>query len=717
MDYDELFKKYQSLLVEINALRAENKKLKGQLGIIEQPAVVISDKISEAMLASVINQRSEANRKIELYRSLFRGRNDVYAKRWKNREGKSGYTPVCLNEWKAGVCCKPKVKCSECSHKSYGSLDERVIEQHLKGNIVAGIYPMCLDETCYFLAIDFDDDGWEEDVAVLRGVCKEHNIPVAIERSRSGSGAHAWFFFEKQISATLARKFGTALLTYAMNQRHEITFKSYDRLFPNQDTMPKGGLGNLIALPLQMAARKDGNSVFIDDNFTPYVDQWEFLSDIKKLSEDIIETLIASLCQGNELGPLKSDDEEKAKPWETNIVLAKLGKNDFPQKVTVVKANMLYIFKMDFSQRALNNLKRLAAFRNPEFYKAQAMRMPTFNKPRIISCSDETEEYLCLPRGCEADVNKLFNEAKIDVDWVDKTNCGRNIDVEFDGKLKEEQQLAVNELIKCDNGVLSATTAFGKTVIAANLIAERKVNTLVLVHRQQLLSQWKDRLTEFLHINEELPVVLETKRGRKKSQSVIGQIGAGKDNLSGIIDVAVMQSLNSRGEVKECVKNYGMIIVDECHHVSAFSFEQILKSVNAKYVYGLTATPTRKDGHHPIIFMHCGPNRYQVDAKKQAEKRPFEHYVIPRFTSFRVPIDKDEKKISIQEIYAEVVSNEMRNQLIIDDIIKAYENDRNSIVLTERTAHVELLAKRLSERIPDVIVLTGGWELRIRGKD
>ena len=710
MDYEELFEKYRTVLIENEILKSENLRLKAQLGMIKQQAVV-AEEITQIKLISGINQSSEAKEKINILLSLFDGRTDVYAKRWQNKTGKSGYSPVCLNEWKADLCGKPKVKCADCSHKSYEILDEKVIEEHLRGNITIGIYPMHLDETCNFLAIDFDGSDWEQDIIVLRSTCKEFAIPVAIERSRSGNGAHAWFFFEEKISAALARKFGTALLTYAMNKRHEITFKSYDRFFPNQDTMPKGGLGNLIALPLQKNARKHGNSVFIDDNFKPYADQWEFLGDIKKLSEDKLEKLIVSLCYGNELGPLKRDDEEVQKPWETNRVVLKLTKDDFPIMITVVRANMLYILKDGFSSRALNNMKRLAAFRNPEYYKAQAMRMPIFNLPRIISCSDETPEYLCLPRGCEEDLISLFNEFKVDTEWMDEANCGRNIDVSFHGNLREEQQLAVNELIKYNSGVLSATTAFGKTVVAAKLIAERKVNTLVLVHRQQLLSQWKSRLAEFLRINEELPV-LEKRRGRKKSRDLIGQIGAGKNSLSGIIDVAVMQSLYNRGEVKECVKNYGMVIVDECHHVSAFSFEQILKNINAKYVYGLTATPTRKDGHHPIIFMHCGPVRYRVDAKKQAEKRPFEHYVIPRFTGLRVPLDKDEKELSIQEIYAEIVSNEARNQFIIDDVIKSYENGRNSIVLTERTAHVELLAKRLGEKIPNVIALTGGMGSR-----
>ncbi|HBW34449.1 TOTE conflict system archaeo-eukaryotic primase domain-containing protein [Desulfosporosinus sp. BICA1-9] len=737
MTFEELLEKYQALLLENGNLKEEITNLQTKLGVSEHRAILdgrsdnvfvdslfptpdtyteVSNHVSEGnTLQSNINSMSDPKDKIELFMSLFKGRDDVFAKRWENKKkGTSGYSQCCLNEWKTELCRKPKVKCTACSNKAYARLDEKAIGDHLRGrgNLVAGIYPLCLDDTCHFLAIDFDDGEWQKDISQLREVCSEFDFPIAIERSRSGNGAHAWIFFESPIAATLARKLGSALLTYAMNKRHEITFKSYDRFFPNQDTMPMGGFGNLIALPLQKAARSHNNSVFIDDNFEPFKDQWEFMTTLRKLSEDDVESLISKLCTGNELGILKKDDqEEPQKPWDINII--KLSMNDFPQSITIVKANMLFIPKTGISQRALNHLKRLAAFKNPEFYKAQAMRLPIFEIPRIISCSDETEDYLCLPRGCEADLKSFFAELKIEPEFIDETNPGRSIEVEFNGSLRDEQPQALFQLLKQDIGVLSGTTAFGKTVVAINLIAERKVNTLIIVDKVNLVTQWKRRLTEFLTINEALPDMFEIKKkGRKKANSTIGQLGAGKNNLNGIIDIAVMQSLNKMGDVNDCVKNYGMIIVDECHHISAFSFEKVLKSSNAKYVYGLTATPVRKDGHHPIIFMQCGSIRYKDDAKKQAAKRPFEHYVIPRFTSLRVPLDKNEKDVSIQELYSEIVVNEFRNQLIVDDIARSFESGRNCLVLTERTAHVELLLKKLRERIPEVISLTGGMGVK-----
>jgi len=642
--------------------------------------------------------------------SLFKGRDDVYAKRWESKKkATSGYSPVCLNQWQDGLCGKPKISCTKCANKFYAVLDKHVIEDHLRGSIVAGIYPMLSDETCYFLAMDFDEAGWQNDISMVREACTEFNIPVAVERSQSGNGGHVWFFFENRISATLARKFGTALVTFSMNKRHEIRFKSYDRLFPSQDTMPKGGFGNLIALPFQKSARKDNNSEFVDENFESYCDQWAFLSSMQRISEDRIESLISEICHGHELGILKIDEEEMQKPWETHKV--SLQKSDFPKQISIVKANMLFIPKAAISQRALNRLKRLACFKNPMFYKRQAMRLSTYGHPRVISCADETIDYLCLPRGCEIDLFTELEQLGINVYFIDKTNRGKKIDVKFNGYLRDEQPLALEHLVHHDTGILSGTTAFGKTVVAIKLIAERKVNTLILVDKISLLSQWKKQLSQFLIVNEPLPKMADTtgkKRGRKKKVDVIGQLGGGKNTLNGIVDIAVMQSVSRLGEVKDCVKDYGMIIADECHHAPAFNYENILKTTNAKYVYGLTATPTRKDGHHPILFMHCGPIRYRDNAKKQAEKRPFDHYIIPRFTSLKVPLNSDEKDVSIQELYSEIVDNDFRNQQIVEDVLSNYQQGRNCIVLSLRTAHIELLVKKLREEVPDVVMLMGG---------
>ena len=668
----------------------------------------INNKIIDTVfITNDINQSSPTVDKIQLFMSLFRGRNDVYAQRWQNKSDQSGYSPVCDNLWIPGLCYKPKIKCARCQNKKYAPLTESVIDNHLRGTTVVGIYPMSQGETCFFLAIDFDKEGWKEDISEVTMTCTQFDIPYTVERSRSGNGGHLWFFFTDEIPAPLARQFGTLLLTYSMDKRHEISFKSYDRLFPNQDTMPKGGLGNLIALPLQMQVRYNGNSIFIDKNFKPYPDQWTFLNGIKKLTEKELQGFISELASkhGNDLGDLKNSETDKNKPWIKKSFT--LQQQDFPKSIEIVRASMLYVEKAGLSQKALNTLKRFAAFQNPEFYKKQAMRLPTYNLPRVISCSENHENYLGLPRGSEDAVIELLESNKVKLNQIDFTQSGRLIDVEFNGELRADQQLAAQAMMKHDTGVLSATTAFGKTVIGAKLISQRKVNTLIIVHRQQLLNQWKKRLSEFLLVHETLPE-MSSKRGRKKQSDVIGQLGAGKNCLTSIVDIAIMQSLNTRGKVKSCVENYGMVIIDECHHVPSVSFEQIMKNVTAKYIYGLTATPSRQDGHHPIIFFYCGPIRYRVDAKEQAQKRPFEHFMIPRFTPFKTGFHKAADELTIQEIYSALIADEIRNQHIIDDVVQCYNKGRNCLVLTGRVAHVHTLCEMLERVIPEVIVLVGG---------
>jgi superfamily II DNA or RNA helicase len=374
---------------------------------------------------------------------------------------------------------------------------------------------------------------------------------------------------------------------------------------------------------------------------------------------------------------------------------------------------MLFIPKTGISQRALNRIKRLASFKNPMFFRQQSMRLPTYGHPVVISCADETKEFLCLPRECGEDLSNELERIGVHHEYLDKTNCGKHIDVDFKGQLRDEQSQALECLLQHETGILSGTTAFGKTIVALKMIAERKVCTLILVDKVNLLLQWKKKISEFLTINEKSPDpvgIAPKKPGSKKKRSIVGQLGAGKNTLGGIVDIAVMQSLSRKGEVKECIKDYGMIIADECHHASAFTYESILKSAPAKYRYGLTATPTRKDGHHPILFMHCGPIRYRDNPKKQAELRPFDHFIVPRFTSLRIPLGIEETESSIHDLYAEIINSESRNQQIIDDILANYKSGRNCLVLSLRTAHVENLAQKLRETVPesDVVELTGG---------
>lgn len=484
------------------------------------------------------------------------------------------------------------------------------------------------DNNCTFLCTDFDDKsckyGYKDDVLAFVGVCKEWNIPYAIERSRSGNGAHVWIFFEEPIPAFKARRLGNAILTEAMRHNGRMSFNSYDRFFPNQDRMPEGGFGNLVALPLQGQARKRRNSVFVDDDFLAYKDQWAFLYNINKVKDTEVDMLLnLHVCEG--LGALTTSSESK--PWGTPIP-QDISKGDFYSKIEIIKADKIYIPLKAVSAKVLNHLKRIASFKNPEFYSKQALRLSTCSTPRIISCFDITDDYLAMPRGCEDAIFSFLNENGVKYNIVDETNHGTPISVFFQGKEREEQLAAINALLIHSNGVLHATTAFGKTVTAAAIIARKKVSTLILVHSKALLAQWHERLTEFLSIDYVEPPVPK-KRGRHKKFSPIGCLDSTDDSLHGIVDIALIQSCLDGDSVKPIVENYGMVIVDECHHVSSITFENVLKGVKAHTVYGLTATPIRKDGHQPIIFMQCGPIRFSSDAKSRIAKQSFERCLIP----------------------------------------------------------------------------------------
>ncbi len=647
--------------------------------------------------------------KVAIYQNLFQGRDDVFAKRWySSTTQKSGYQPVCTREWNREFCDKRKYKCADCPNRQFAPLAYNDFFNHLAGKDtcgrdVIGLYPIRKDNTCCFLCTDFDDKscehGYKNDVLAFVNVCKTWNAPCYIERSRSGNGAHVWIFFDTPVTAYKARKLGNAILTEAMNCDVHLSFKSYDRFFPNQDTLPEGGLGNLVALPLQGMARRKGNSVFVDEDFNAYADQWKMLSQMHKLSEVELDLLL-QLHAVPTLGELSKTSE--AKPWEAPQMDATQSE-DNPKQIVLTRANMLYIPLASLSAKCVNVFKRIAAFRNPEFYEKQGMRLSTYNIPRIISCSEMTDDYLALPRGCEDAVCDILTQHGVKVAISDKTNHGHNINVTFRGKLREEQQKAMEAFAGHNFGTLSATTAFGKTVFAIGMIAMRKVNTLILVHNKNLLEQWKERLETFLQINENIEAP-EAKRGRKKKSSIIGCLYADKNTLHGIIDIALIQSCLSDGEAKPFVKDYGMVIVDECHHVSSVSFEQVLRQVTATYVYGLTATPIRKDGHQPIIFMQCGKIRFTADAKSQIENQEFKRLLIPRFTSFRSITSDCKTYIQVTQDLSE---DKIRNEFIVEDVRIAIQEGRTPLVLTTRTAHVKVLAQMLMPFADHVIQLVG----------
>ena len=698
LSYNDLLRERDELLKRVAQLLEENHQLRLQLD--KYIPRIHSNK--ETSFCNTLTLSFE--QKILLFQSILRGRTDVFARRWySNNTNKSGYQPVCLNEWNPTLCDKKKTKCAECTNRQFAPLDHDAIFKHLEGKDekardVIGIYPILEDNTCYFLCADFDDKnsehGYQSDVQTFVSVCRDWGLTPSVERSRSGNGAHVWIFFEEAIPCSIARKLGFAILTEATNRNGHISFKSYDRFFPNQDMLPEGGLGNLVALPLQGQARKQGNSLFIDDDFTPYPNQWEYLQNILKISSTQINTILETHLT-KDLGELATSTEER--PW----LLPKsqpLTRNDFPAQLSIVRANGLYVPIARLSAKVINHLKRIASFKNSEFYAKQAMRFSTFTTPRIICCAELNEQFLVLPRGCESAVVELLNENFINYSIEDQTYQGRDTEVTFNGELREEQHLALSKLTQHTNGILSAHTAFGKTVAAAALIAERKVNTLILVHTKALLEQWKNTLSRFLSIQYEVPDA-PIKRGRKKIFSPIGTLDSTGNHLSNIVDIVILQSCISNDDIKDFVRNYSMVIVDECHHVSAFQFERVLRFVNAKYVYGLTATPIRKDGHQPIIFMQCGPIRYTTK-NLSCQNRELR----PRFTTFKnISNEPRDYNQQIQEI----AKNDLRNHLIVSDVCEALELGRTPIILTQLTAHVHELAKLLDPHCSNVICLTG----------
>lgn len=708
---DSFQEKYNALVIKYNALLAENEKLKS---ILSQHGIVYSsikcaDESTAFSSITYPQIKLSLDEKIALFRNFFKGRDDVFARRWFNKATeKGGYQPVCINEWRRGICDKKKHKCAECPNRNFATLTNQDIYRHLEGKDengcdVIGLYVVTSDNKCSFLYADFDDKncthGYKNDVLAFIPICREWRIPFSIERSRSGNGSHVWIFFDQPIPAYKARKLGNIILTEAMKRNGRITFDSYDRFFPNQDKVPEGGFGNLIALPLQGKARKAGNSVFVDDQFLPFQDQWTYLYNVRKIDEDTVDALLTQ-HQQEDFGTLATSSENK--PWEIPVV-QDVSQEDFNGRLIIHKSDRIYIPLKSISDKASNHLKHIAAFKNPEFYSKQAMRISTYNIPRIICRADFTDEYLAMPRGCEDAIIDMLYSLKIDYEIVNNTNHGKPIGVTFKGKERDEQLDAINALMPYSNGVLSATTAFGKTVTAAVLIARRKTNTLILVHSKALLMQWHERLSEFLDIDfteEEI----SKKRGRKKAFSPVGCLDSTSNTLHGVIDIALMQSCFENDEVKPFVKEYGMVIVDECHHVSSITFENVLKHVTAHYVYGLTATPIRKDGLQPIIFMQCGPIRFFADAKAQIQKQSFQRYLVPRFTSYRPVTDDKQSFTALSQSLAE---SEIRNNLIIEDVLNVVAAGRTPIILTARTSHVELLAEMLKQHVANIIQLTG----------
>jgi len=712
-EVEQLRQQLKKITAERDRLLAENRRLLGDSQYQQGPYHLakrnlnspVTGILSNAEIDSLtshhkVNNESSLSEKIRLFRSLFRGREDVFAKLWENkRSGRVGYAPACSHEWDHILCGKPRVKCGNCPNRNLIPITDNILQNHLEGKHTIGIYPLLPDGNCHLLAIDFDKHSWLEDAGAFFETCHKIHVPAAIERSRSGTGAHVWIFFAEVVTASEARKLGCYLLTETMSRRYQLGMDSYDRFSPNQDTTPKGGFGNLIALPLQKEPVDKGNSLFLDSSFTPYQDQWAFLASLERVKSSALSEIVKATIKNDQVMEVRTISyQEEDQPWMTpspKQLRAPLHIGSFSDKVKIVVSNLVYIEKQGLPSTLLNQIKRLAAFQNPEFYKKQKLRLSTALTPRVISCSEEFSHYLGIPRGCLAELQELLESIGIQSELVNECFPGKEIAVAFHGQLTSAQEKAVSALLLYDNGVLVAPSGSGKTVVGINMIAARKVNTLVIVHRRPLMEQWRAQLANFL----------------EAEPSTIGQIGGGKDRRSGFIDVAMLQSLIKKGQVENLVTEYGQVIVDECHHLPAVTFEQILRRAKSRYVLGLTATPYRRDGHHPIIFMQCGPVRHVISQKDQKSQRLLQHRLICRDTNFTLP--SQESELSIHDIYALLVKDEARNKLILDDLCQVLEEGRSPILLTERRDHLEYFADILKTMF-NVVVLRGGMGNRQR---
>jgi superfamily II DNA or RNA helicase len=671
---------------ELDRLRRENARLIGLLkahGIAWQPEAPTAISVADG---SSGHRPLSTQQKLALFQRLFRGRNDVYAMRWEStKSGRSGYAPACANEWQEGICEKPRVACRDCSHRQLLPLTDAAIYGHLAGEQTLGLYPLLENDHCFLLAVDFDEQDWRDDARAFWRSCKELEVQAALEISRSGQGAHVWVFFEEAIPAKDARRLGAALISHTCAATRQLQLSSYDRLFPNQDAMPKGGFGNLIALPLQKEPRQRGCSVFVDDALEPYADQWAYLASLQRMTASAVEQVIQSAT--GEAHPLDLsfiDAEDLATPWQASSPLPKLH-GTLPASLRLTLADQLYVERTGLPQPLVNRLVRLAAFANPAFYKAQAMRLSVWNTPRVIGCAENFPQHIALPRGCMEAVQTLLEEQGIQADLVDERQCGSALNLTFAGQLRQDQDGAVSAMLRHDIGVLQAPTGFGKTVVAAAIMAHRNVNTLVLVHRAELLRQWQERLQTFLNAPPE----------------VIGYIGGGKAKPSGRLDIALIQSLVRQGEVNQLVQNYGQVIVDECHHIAAASFEAVLRQVKARYVLGLSATPVRRDGLQPILFMQCGLIRHRAAHPAGA---PQTLELVSRTHQLPAALPND---LPIQELMRQLAEDQRRSNQIAAEALTAWQEGRKVLVLSERTDHVTAIAAALEPDVPELFVLHG----------
>ena len=665
------------LLAELEALRAENARLRDLLGMDSRagemqaagwsPTLFGVQPQPPAATTPPVDRSSSRIAKVALFRSLFAGRDDVYAQRWENqRTGKGGWGPAVAGGW--GNARRPD--------REYLPLTDEVVERHLAGQIQAGLYPLLRGDTCRLLVCDFDGPGWVLDSLAYLDAARVAGVPGSLERSRSGDGGHVWMFFAGPVPAASARRIGIHLLREAMTVRAELDLVSYDRLFPAQDFTPKGSFGNLIALPLQGDCRKRETTVFLDPaTLEPYEDQWAFLSSIQRLEPGAVEAM-ATVFGELATGP----DAQTYRRFRSSAAAPKP-----PAEITARAGAMLAIDRIGVPPALFAALKHAASLHNPEFYEKERMRFSTWDTPRFIRCYRETLDQLLLPRGLGDRAKAIVFEAGSRLRLVDGSADPEPIDVTLRAVLAPEQVAAVDALTGHDLGMLVAEPGSGKTVVGCAVIARHATPTLVVVDRKPLVEQWRDRLVTHLG--------LTTRQ--------IGQLGGGRNRTTGIVDVAMVQSLARRDDIGEITSAYGLVIVDECHHVPAVTFERAVRDIPVRRWLGLTATPYRRDGLQALMAMHCGPVRHKMALRQGSALRALD--LIVHETSHQ-PAHEGEH---IQTIYRGLVEDTKRTRSICNDIVAAVSAGRNGLVLTRWTEHLEVIVEMLAARGFEPLVLHG----------
>ena len=722
---------------KLNDLQLENQILKNildkaELSYHKELSKLIQSGSKEAFDPEqgkrIIHPQAITENMANQFFSMFWGRQDVYAKRSVNKEtGKAAYYPQCNNFW-TNVChkkIKDGINCKDCKNRSYKTITKKDILNHLQGNAynasdVIGVYPLLSNGTCRFMVFDFDnhdkdaeekdfansDDTWVEEVESMREICVLNGIEPLVERSRSGRGAHVWIFFDKPIDASFVRKFGFALLDKGAEQINLKSFKYYDRMLPAQDSLPEdSAVGNLIALPLQGKALQDGNSAFIDGNWNAYPNQWETLFNKPRLSQEFLEEKIKEWSNTIDDIAANAAESDREKPWNR---MQHFNKNDVEGKLHIILANGIYVDNTNLNAAMQNRIRRMAAISNPVFYKNQAIGTSNYDTARWIYLGkDHLSGYIQIPRGLQDELWENIKQADIDYEMEDERQQGRKINVDFKGELRPEQDKALKELIRYDNGILHAATAFGKTVVSSAIIAQKKINTLIILESSALIEQWKEALEKFLNINEGLPTY-ETKTGRvRKRKSLIGTLQGAHDSMTGIIDIAMAGSLCKKGKYHKMMNEYGLVLIDECHHSASETIANVLKEVKAKYVYGVTATPKRGDGLEKINYMLIGPIRYSYTAKEKAKEQGIQHLVYPRFTRTVPPRGVITDKMHPNEAYEIIHNNDVRDEQIIEDVKNCVAAGRTPVVLSRYKDHSEKFYERLKSYADHVFLMTG----------